>query len=218
MSKIRILTAAAISLVPVNAARLFLYRRVLGYKIGSGCRIGMLTVIACRSFEIGDKSIIRSRNVLKGKFAFRAGRDLFIGDGNAILAPWGSRSGADYAMSITFGDDCLVNDRHFIDVHGSVTIGDGTWIAGRDSQFYTHGVSATDRDITIGPGCYIGTAVRFAPGSGVGRRVLVGLGSVVVGRIEGDEILVSGFPARPLRSIAEDLAQGRYRFSKLDWG
>ena len=66
-------------------------------------------------------------------------------------------------------------------------------------------------------GGYESGSSRFAPGSGVGDRNIVGIGSVVLGRIAADESLVSGFPAAPVRSIAAELAAGRYRFCKGDW-
>ena len=37
------------------------------------------------------------------------------------------------------------------------------------------------------------------------------------GTFAADESLVSGFPAAPVRSIAAELAAGRYRFCKGDW-
>jgi acetyltransferase-like isoleucine patch superfamily enzyme len=120
-------------------------------------------------------------------------------------------------MAISIGDDCLINENHYIDIHGKITIGDGTWLAGRASQFFTHGLGVGDRDISIGSNCFIGSAVRFAPGSGVGDRNIVGIGSVVLSRIDGDGMLISGFPAKAVRSISADLASGKYRFSKFDW-
>lgn len=215
----RLAAAALIALLPLNALRLAAYRRLLGYRIGPGARIAPLTLIACRSLTLGPNARIGRLNVLKGDFALTAGPDLFVGDFNVIICPWGlGAKGRGYAGRIDFGAGCLVNDWHYLDVHGTITIGDGSWLAGRASQFYTHGVSVTDRDITIGPGCFVGSGVRFAPGSGIGRRNIVGIGSVVLGRLEADESLISGFPAAPVRSIAEGLATGRYSFTRDDWG
>ncbi len=215
----RLLAAALVALVPVNAVRLLLYRRLFGYRIAPGARIGPLTLLACRSVTLGPRASIGRLNVFKGDFALDAGADLFVGDFNVFISPWnlrGKRRG--YVGELSFGDACLVNDGHYLDVHGTIRIGDGSWLAGRASQFYTHGVSVTDRDITIGAGCFVGSAVRFAPGSGVGDRNIVGLGSVVLGRIVAEESLISGFPAAVVRSIAGDLASGRFAFSRDDWG
>jgi acetyltransferase-like isoleucine patch superfamily enzyme len=219
--RLRLLLALMIGLVPVNGLRLLLYRRLLGYEIGAGACIGMLNLIACNRFTLGPSARIGRANVFRGAFAFSAGPGLFIGNFNVFSAPkrldHPKLADRHYAASIEFGEDCLVNDAHYLDAHGRITIGDGTWIAGRASQFFTHGVSVRDRDIAIGGGCFIGSGVRFAPGASVGHRNIVGIGSVVVGRIVADESLISGFPAAPVRSIAAELAAGSYRFSKGDW-
>lgn len=59
--------------------------------------------------------------------------------------------------------------------------------------------------------------MRFAPGSAIGDGCVVGIGSVVVGRVAGDEALVSGFPARVVRGIAEERAAGKFAFTRADW-
>jgi acetyltransferase-like isoleucine patch superfamily enzyme len=219
--RLRLLLALMIGLVPLNGLRLLLYRRLLGYEIGPRSRIGMFNLIACKQLRLGPATRIGRANVIRGAFAFSAGPRLFVGDFNVFSAPkqldHPKLADRRYAASIEFGEDCLVNDAHYLDAHGRVTVGDGTWIAGRASQFFTHGVSVHDRDIVIGSGCFIGSAVRFAPGSGVGDRNIVGIGSVVVGRIAAEGSLISGFPAAPVRSIASELAAGRYRFCKGDW-
>jgi acetyltransferase-like isoleucine patch superfamily enzyme len=219
--RLRVLAAAAIALVPSGRLRIALYRRLLGYDIGPGCRIGMLNLIACRSLRLGPGSVIGRGNLVKGDFDLVAGPRLFMGNFNALTCPWNlaARSPArGYGTRIEFGADCLVNDRHYLDGHGRISVGDGSWIAGRDSQLYTHGIGVEDRDIAIGRGCFIGSAARFAPGSGVGDRSVVGIGSVVLDRIAAEAALVAGFPARPIRDISDALASGRYRFSKEDWG
>ena len=218
--RLRLGLAAVVALVPVGRLRVALYRRLLGYEIGPGCRIGMFNLLACRSLRLGAGSVIGRGNLLKGDFDFVAGPRLFVGNFNVMTCPWGlgrRRGGDRYGTAIVFGADCLVNDRHYFDGHGRIEVGDGSWIAGRDSQFYTHGISVADRDVAIGGGSFIGSAVRFAPGSGVGARVVVGMGSVVVDRVDGDAALVAGFPARVVRDISAALASGAYRFSKDDW-
>jgi acetyltransferase-like isoleucine patch superfamily enzyme len=219
--RLRLAVAALIALVPLGRLRIALYRRLLGYRIGPGCRIGMFNLLACRSLTLGANSLIGRGNLLKGDFDFVAGPRLFMGNRNTVTCPWDLAArlpSRGYATRVEFGADCLVNDRHYLDGHGRITVGDGSWIAGRDSQLYTHGAGAGDRDIRIGRGCFIGSAARFAPGSGVADRTVVGMGSVVTGRIATEAALVAGFPARAVRDISEALAAGRYRFSRDDWG
>ena len=217
----RLALAALIAVVPSGRLRLALYRRLLGYDIAPGCRIGMLNLIACRSLRLGPGSVIGRGNLLKGDFDFAAGARLFMGNLNVLTCPWnlaGRAPARGYATRIEFGDDCLVNDRHYLDGHGRISVGDGSWLAGRDSQLYTHGIGVADRDIAIGRGCFVGSAARFAPGSGVGDRSIVGIGSVVLERIEAEAALIAGYPARAVRDLSVAQAAGRYRFSKEDWG
>ena len=218
---LRLCLALLIALLPANRARLFCYRRLLGYDIGPGTRIGPLNLVACQVFRLGPGATIGRFNVFRGAFAFSAGPRLFVGHRNVFACPdrLDDPKLADrgYARAIAFGADCLVNDGHFLDAHGGITVGDGTWLAGRDSQFFTHGASTRERDIAIGAGSFVGSAVRFAPGSSVGDNCVVGIGSVVVGRIEGDEALIAGFPACVLRGITEERTGGRFAFSKADW-
>ena len=166
--RIRLLMSLLIALMPLNVLRLALYRALLGYEIGPGCRIGMLNLIACKHFSLGHSARIGRANVFRGSFEFSAGSNLFIGDFNVFSCPKAldhpKLAGRRYATRIEFGEDCLVNDGHYLDAHGRITVGDGTWIAGRASQFFTHGVGVRDRDIAIGKGCFIGSAARFAPG------------------------------------------------------
>jgi acetyltransferase-like isoleucine patch superfamily enzyme len=91
-------------------------------------------------------------------------------------------------------------------------LGRESWIAGCGSQFWTHGISVMDRDIVIGEECYIASAVRFAPGSGIGNKVIVSMGSVVAKKIADDNIIVAGVPAQKIRDRdPEDVYKfGRY--------
>jgi acetyltransferase-like isoleucine patch superfamily enzyme len=106
---------------------------------------------------------------------------------------------SNYTRTLEIGADALITSRHFFDVAGSFILGDRSWIAGIGSQFWTHGAGVTDRDIKIGPDCYLGSAVRFAPGSSIGNNVIVAMGSVVSAPLKADHALVGGVPAKILR-------------------
>ena len=51
----------------------------------------------------------------------------------------------------------------------------------------------------------------------MGDRNIVALGAIVLGKLEVDEFLVAGSPARPIRSVSDELAAGRYKRSFDDW-
>jgi acetyltransferase-like isoleucine patch superfamily enzyme len=116
-----------------------------------------------------------------------------------------------YAREFITGRDSLINEGHLFDVLGRITLGNGSWIAGFASQFLTHGAGTMDRDIVIGDDCFLGSAVRFAPGSGIGSRVIVGMGAVVTKRLAPDNVVVGGVPAKVLK---ERQQQADYVFEK----
>lgn len=218
----RLLKAAFIAVLPFNGLRRALYNGLLGYNLSATTKVGYLTLIAVASLKTGDNVRIGALNIFKGPIAASIGANTRIGRQNTFSSSWDilhpKRAHMGYTPILEIGEGCLVLHKHFFDVYGRISMGDGSWIAGHESQFWTHGVSAQDRDITIGKGNYIGTAVRFAPGASIGDRNIVGLGSVVSGKIDANESMIAGFPAKAIRSISDDLAAGKYRFSFDDWG
>jgi acetyltransferase-like isoleucine patch superfamily enzyme len=97
------------------------------------------------------------------------------------------------------------------DVYGLLEIGQGTWVAGFQSQFLTHGASAMNRDIIVGQRSYIGSAARFTPGSGIGDDVIVAMSATVTKVIPDHRVVIGGVPAKVLR--ARDESDG-FRFEK----
>ncbi|MCI0556472.1 MAG: hypothetical protein L0287_36480, partial [Anaerolineae bacterium] len=104
-----------------------------------------------------------------------------------------------YTRTLSIGADTLITSNHYFDVAGTFKLGDRSWIAGIGSQFWTHGIGVLDRDIEIRNDCYLGSAVRFAPGSSIGDSVLVAMGSVVSGKLDVSNTLVGGVPAKVLK-------------------
>lgn len=62
------------------------------------------------------------------------------------------------------------------------------------------------RPIEIGNNVFVGLGSIIMPGTIIGDNVIIGAGSVVRGKVESDCILV-GNPAKPIRSIGEQLAK-----------
>ncbi len=200
----KVILGVLISLMPSNGLRVWGYRQ-MGYAIPKGTRIGLMTVISCNSFAASDAVVIGRNNRFVGPFDVEIGQGTFIGRFNQFVCGPSAASPAkadmNYGRRLTVGAQVLVNDRHYFDVYGTVRIGDGTWVAGIESQFWTHGASAMDRDITIGSQCYLGSAIRMAPGTSIGNRCVLGIASVVVGKLAEDDSVIGGFPAKRLRAI-----------------
>lgn len=212
--------ARIIAALPANGWRVTCWR-LLGAQLPRGTRIGRGTVIACSAFRAGSGVSIGRNNRFTGPFAIIIGDGVFIGRGNRFdcgdVAASPAKAHMGYARRMTVGAGSLIHEDHLFDLYGAITIGAGTWIAGVGSQFWTHGASAMERDITIGAGCYLGSAVRMAPGTAIGDRCVLGLGSVVVSRLDRSDCVLGGFPAKVLRT--NDAAGGgrEFVFSMEGW-
>jgi len=204
LSRWRRLLAYGCAWLPANVLRVAGYR-LMGHTLPPGTRIGLGTVIACASFRAGAGVTIGRENRFSGPFAIEIGDRVIIGRQNRFdcsdVAASPAKAHMHYARRMVIGANALIHQRHLFDLYGAITIGSGTWIAGSDSQFWTHGASAMDRDIVIGADCYLGSAVRMAPGSGIADRCVLGLASVVVSRLDQPDSVLGGFPAKRLRKI-----------------
>jgi len=200
MLKVKLVLAALISILPLNILRVLGYR-LLGYRIRGS--IGFGTVIAVSKAHI-EKCKIGWFNLFVGPMSMKIGLNAAIENRNTFSCGfWTVRDQyreAGYARSLQIGADTLITSGHTFDVAGSFTLGQGSWIAGAGSQFWTHGIGVRDRDIRIGRDCYLASAVRFAPGSVVGDHVLVALGSVVNGKFDDSNVMLGGVPAKVLKS------------------
>ena len=199
MLKVKLVLAALISIVPINALRVLGYR-LLGYKI-SGL-IGFGTVIAVSEAQI-EKCKIGPFNLFIGPMKVEIDAGAKIENRNIFSCGFWTLQeqyrDKNYSCSLQLGANTLITSNHYFDVAGSFVLGDGSWIAGIGSQFWTHGAGVTDRDIQIGRDCYIGSAVRFAPGSAIGDNVIVAMGSVVTKKFDENKAMIGGVPATVLK-------------------
>ena len=201
MPVFRILVAALISVLPINGLRVFGYRLFLGYRI-SGTRLGFGTVIAVDEASITNVKL-GLFNLFIGPMKVRIGAKASIGNQNTFSCGYWVLQEQyrehNYTRTLTIGDGTLITSSHYFDVAGTFKLGDRSWIAGIGSQFWTHGVGVRERNIEIGSDCYLGSAVRFAPGSSIGNNVLVAIGSVVSSALDINNALIGGVPAKVLK-------------------
>lgn len=176
-----------------------LYYRAKGAKIGKKCRIGM-SLIEAERLEMGDHVHIGHFNLM-----WRL-KSLKLETGSRLTSMnWltGARMG-----SFRLGRNSAITRFHFLEASGNIDIGANTIIAGRNSHFFTHGISSTNLDdvrpITIGDWCYIGSSSRFVPGSGVSYGTFVGMGSVVTKNLEDKYVLVAGVPAMVKKKLSSN--------------
>lgn len=91
--------------------------------------------------------------------------------------------------AIVVGDDCDISQDVLI-ITGSHEIG----LSGRRAG------AGRSEPVTIGDGSWVGARATFLGGSSIGRGVVVGAGSTVMGTFP-DNVLIAGTPARIVREL-----------------
>ena len=199
--RLRKAIALLISIIPFSILRVILYRTFLGYKISKGAKIDFGTIIDVRHATIGRARIARFSS-FTGPFSLSIGDGVSIGIGNSFnAARWATEpkfQGRGYLLECEIGNDCLITSKHIFDVVGGFKLGERSWIAGSSSQFWTHG-AGINKPIVIRKDCYVGSAVRFAPGVEIGDNCLVALGSVVTGQFQHNNLMIAGVPAKVVK-------------------
>src|SRR5437660_8728909 len=106
-----------------------------------------------------------------------------------------------FPYTTLFRSGSVVTAGHKIDFTDRVTIGRRTIIGGRNSSLWTHNRQRT-LPVEIGELTYVGSEIRVAPGGVIPSRCIVGIGSVITGRLEGEYLLIAGVPAKLLKPLA----------------
>ena len=201
-NKIKLLLAISISLLPSNFLRVNAYKIIFGYKIISS-KIGFRTIILVEDIELINCRI-GSFNKFIGPIKVKIKEEARIGNHNIFKCPeWTINKenvSLQYKRTFVMGGGSMIKDFHYFDLAGEFILGEKSWIAGIGSQFWTHGIGVIDRDIKIGKDCYIGSAVRFSPGSGVGDNIILGIGSVLTKRIDCNNAMIAGVPAKIIKN------------------
>jgi acetyltransferase-like isoleucine patch superfamily enzyme len=198
------------------------YRLFFGYKIGKRVRLGW-SLIDAGVCEIGDDVSVGHLNFVVGVGKFVVGEHARVGHLNVLRGGDEVRLGR-YAEIIrlneinsipdpvvvnpveprfTLGDGSVITASHKIDFTDRVEIGDRTILGGRNSSLWTHNRQRT-RPISIGSHTYVGSEIRVAPGGVIPSRCIVGIGSVITGRLEGENQLIAGVPAKPIKQLSEE--------------
>ena len=221
-SRLRLAALALVAVLPSFLKRPC-YRLFFGYRIGRRVSIG-LTLLDARECMIEDGVRIGHFNVVIGVGRLtikdhahigylniiRGGDEVTLGRYSDIirLNEINSIPDPDVVNAIEpvfhLGDGAVVTTGHKIDFTDRVEIGRRTILGGRNSSLWTHNRQRT-RPVIIGEDSYIGSEIRVAPGGVIPSRSIVGIGSVVVGKLEGEYHLIAGVPAKSVKPLdAED--------------
>lgn len=193
MNKIRLLIPHLIAFLPLNCLRVLCYK-LLGYKIGKKVKIGMGTILISDNCLIENFVKIGRNNFVKTK-DFKIGTNARIGPNNKLIG-WASYSAnSDIDVNyIHIGKECLITEGHLLDGSFGMSVGNYSWIAGRNSSFWSHGSTQKQGPIIIGEKCYIGSDVKIGTNVIIGNEVLVSMGSIVLKGCP-DRCTIAGSPA-----------------------
>lgn len=216
------LSAIIIALLPGNWLRVALNRFRHNYRIGRGVKIGWATILDAKEVTINDGARLGTLCIIKSVGRLVLGYQAVISpnnrffDASHVEIGEGTRFGGDNRIQgsswlsnfapgrtsggFKIGDNSIVTSSHLFDVTNGITIGSQSTIGGRNSSFWTHGVSLRRGiGISIGNRCYLGSDVKVASGVNVPDNVLVSLGSILTNSINEPDCIVSGIPAKIIK-------------------
>ena len=172
-----------------SAIKIPMYR-AMGAKIGKDCYIG-LAILDAQKIEIGDCVYVGHLNLI-----WRLKEAKLESGSRLEFCNWitGAREG-----TFRLGRNSAIQRFHFFEASSDISIGANCIVAGRNSHFFSHGISSSDldvrRSIHIGDWSYIGSGTRFVPGAGVAQGTFVGMGAVVTKRHDEEYVMLGGNPA-----------------------
>ena len=178
--------------------------------------------IAADKLAIGDNVTIGRLNCFVGPVSVTIGSGTQIGAGNRIgCSDWVSEKTYDAlrrAWTRRRNRNCLLTDHHLVYCPLLAEIGDGTSFEGSASEVLTRDVGIAERDVIIGSRCYLGSAVRLAPGARLGDECILSLGSILSGDLSAARCaMVAGMPAKVIKQLEADYASGRIERHGANW-
>lgn len=220
-NKLKLIFGGLIACLP-SPVQCFVYRQFFGYKIGKRVRIGFSIVDAdacvidddvrighlnvffnTKKLFIGDHARVGHLNILRGGDEIRLGRYteiLRLNEINSIPDPVVFNP---VDPTFVLGEGSVVTTSHKIDFTDRVEFGKRVILGGRNSSLWTHNRQQT-KPIFIGEYSYVGSEIRIAPGGAIPPKCIVGIGSVITKKLEGEYQLIAGVPAKSVKPLDED--------------
>ena len=201
--------------------KIWMYRHVLGYRIGRKVRIELGGVVVGRDVTLGDhveigllavvtgRSITIGRHSSVGTMSYVACERIVIGEDARIREQVYVGGPQLPESSFTLGSRTIVLQMAYINPTKPVVIGDDTGIGGH-CLIFTHGawLSALDgypvnyEPVTLGKSVWLPWRVFVMPGSTIGDGSVIGANSLVQGTIPPCSLAV-GTPAKVIRSAPD---------------
>jgi acetyltransferase-like isoleucine patch superfamily enzyme len=190
--KVKYICLVIIKFIPFSSLKVFLLSKLFGYTIGRNVKIGK-SMLCCKKVTIGDNVYIANRNIINCN-ELVIGYNTSIHSGNTIQG----------SGNFSIGNNSRIINNHHFDLWNNIELGDNTWVAGKNSQFWTHGSihtknGAKDLSIKINNDVYIGSSSLISPGVIIESINLVGLGSVVSGIFSESNTIIVGNQAKVIK-------------------
>lgn len=220
LKRLRTAGHVALALAP-GPIKLPIYRRVFGFRIAKGARIGV-SVLDVPALELGAGARIGHDNVLTGceKVSLgvgaridhfnilRGGKEIALEDRarvmrfNVLNSIPDNDAETPVDPRLRIGEGSTVVAGHRLDFTDRIDLGRHVIVAGRNSSLWTHNRQQT-QPIVIGDFCYLGSEVRLAPGAGLARESVLGLGAVLTKPVADEGVMVAGVPGKIVRPLTE---------------
>jgi hypothetical protein len=194
--------------------RRWLLRRLCGYHMETGARIG-LSLVAVPRLSMGAGARIGHFNMIKA-VRLELGAHASIGHLNWIAGlPLDStrhfHDQPDRDPALTLETHAAITSRHFIDCSHHVRIGAFSIVAGAWTQILTHAVDLrlnrqSSAPVHIGRYCFIGTGSVILKGSRLPDCSVLQANSTLASAFDQPYTLYSGVPAREARALPHDYA------------
>ena len=190
--KVKYICLVIIKFIPFSSLKVFLLSKLFGYSIGRNVKIGK-SMLCCKKVTIGDNVYIANRNIINCN-------ELVIGFNTSIHSGNTIQGGGNFSIG---NNSRIINNHHF-DLWNNIELGNNTWVAGKNSQFWTHGSIYTkngtkDLSIIIKNDIYIGSSSLISPGVFIESINLIGLGSVVSGVFPESNTIIAGNQAKVIK-------------------
>ncbi len=204
----------AIAAISPWVIRKILLRTLCGARFGEGAHVGF-SYIDTQLLELGPGAWIGSLNVVRHVREVRLESGAVLGNLNSVsgmsVLTGTDDNGRYKSATLVIRSGGVVTNRHYMDVHADIEVGQMAIVAGVRSTFFTHSIDlAANRQviapISVGDRSFVGTNSVLLPGAHVPERCAVAAGSVVTGRLEEPGCLYGGVPARRIKAFPEGAA------------
>ena len=216
---LRLLLVISIALIPVNAIRIHLYKKLLRYNIGKRCFISWFTLLDVQELIMEDDcKILGVGNIFLSMHVMHMHRFSRIGGPRIGLNMFrGTRNKKSYpSATFELGNCSIVKLFHYFDLCADIRVGDNVVIGGIRAAFFTHTFfNPQYLPIEIGNNVFIGSNCLFQMDTSIPSNSIVGLGSVVVNRIKGGNAFIAGSPAKVITEDYNYNAIAAFKMRKL---